>query len=164
MPKNLRERKAKKKRAFPCGNVRFSRFSARKTSAVDVAEHFSAEDRGGAEFFFDAEELVVFRDAVGTAHRAGLDLARVRRDGDVGDRRVFRFAGAVRDDRRVAVELRHFDGVERFREGADLVDLDENRVRDAELDALLEEGRVRDEQVVADELDLAAELVRELCS
>jgi hypothetical protein len=33
----------------------------------------------------DAEELVVLRDAVAAAHGAGLDLAAVRGDGDVGD-------------------------------------------------------------------------------
>jgi hypothetical protein len=53
------------------------------------------------------------------------------------------------------------DGVERLRHGADLVELHEDRIGEAGLDALLEALRVRDEEVVADELDLVAELVRE---
>ena len=63
--------------------------------------------------------------------RAGLDLAGVRRDGEVGDEGVLGLARAVRDDRGVAGVLRRADGVERLGERADLVDLDEDRVGDA---------------------------------
>ena len=45
------------------------------------AEEFS----GLAELFFDAEQLVVLRDAVGAAGRAGFDLAGAGGDCDVGD-------------------------------------------------------------------------------
>ena len=45
-------------------------------------------------------------------------------------------------------------GVQRLGQGADLVDLDQDRVGDAALDALGQDLRVGDEQVVADELDL----------
>src|SRR5437879_6436453 len=38
-----------------------------------------------SQILFDAQELVVLGDAVGAAGRAGLDLAGVRRHGDVGD-------------------------------------------------------------------------------
>ena len=49
------------------------------------------------------------------------------------------------------------DGVEGLGQGADLVDLDEHGVRGAHLDALLDALGVGDEQVVADELDAAAQ-------
>ena len=45
-----------------------------------------------------------------------LDLAAVRRDRDVRNRRIFRFAGAMRKHGGVFVELRELDGVERFGE------------------------------------------------
>ena len=48
-----------------------------------------------AQFILNADQLVVLRDTVCTAHRTGLDLARVGRHGDVGDRRVFGLAAAV---------------------------------------------------------------------
>jgi hypothetical protein len=48
-----------------------------------------------AELFVDAEELVVLGDAIAAGGRAGLDLAAVGGDGDVGDGRVFRLAAAV---------------------------------------------------------------------
>ena len=38
-----------------------------------------------AEQLFDAQKLVVFRRAIRAAQRTGLDLAAIRRDGDVRD-------------------------------------------------------------------------------
>ena len=92
-------------------------------------------------------------DAVGAAGRAGLDLAGVDGDGDIGNGGVLGLAGAVGDDRRVACAVGHLDSVEGLGQGADLVDLDEDCVGGAQLDALLEALDVGDEQVVADELD-----------
>ena len=65
----------------------------------------------------------------------------VGRHGDVGDGRVFGFAGAMADDGGVVVVLGQFDGVERLGERADLVDLDEDRVGRAGINALLQELR-----------------------
>ena len=110
----------------------------------------------------DAKELVVLRHAVGAAHRARLDLAGIEAHGDVGNGAVFRFARAVRDDGRVGGGLRHVDGFEGFGERADLIHLDENRVGDAAVDAFAQDLRVRDEEVVADELNLIAERGGEL--
>ncbi len=74
---------------------------------------FDAQElRGLAEFFFDAEELVVLGDAVGAAGRAGLDLAGAGAYREVGDEDVFGLAGAVGDDTGVAVAAGEFDGFE----------------------------------------------------
>ena len=114
-----------------------------------------------AQLFFDAEELVVFGDAVGTAGGAGFDLAGAGAYGEVGDEGVFGFAGAVADDRGVAVATSQLDGVEGLGDGADLVDFDEDGVGDFLLDSLLEALGVGDEEVVADELDEVAYLLGE---
>src|SRR4029079_19622913 len=53
------------------------------------------------------------------------------------------------------------DGLDRLRERPDLVDLDENRVRHAALDALAQTCRVRGEEVVADELHTIADRLRQ---
>src|SRR5262245_5186328 len=82
--------------------------------------------RGRSELFLDAQELVVLRDAIRARGRAGLDLTGVHGDGEIGDRRVLRLAGPVRDDGRVPCRARDVDRVERLRERADLVDLDED--------------------------------------
>ncbi len=110
-----------------------------------------------AQVFLDAQQLVVLGDAVGTAQRTGLDLARVGAHGDVGDGGVFRFARAVRDHGRVARALGHLDGGEGFGQRPDLVDLDEDRVADALVDAFLQDLGVGDEQVVAHQLNVLAQ-------
>src|ERR1700722_7056366 len=53
--------------------------------------------RGIAEQFFDPQQLVVLRHSLAAGGRAGLDLPAVGRDGQVGDRGVIGFAGAVAD-------------------------------------------------------------------
>ena len=58
---------------------------------------------------------------------------------------------------RVARARAQRDRVERLAERADLVDLDEDRIRDAGVDALGEALRIGHEEVVADELDARAE-------
>ena len=54
--------------------------------------------------------------------------------------------------------VRHGDGVQRLGQRADLVELDEDGVGGALADALGQALRVRDEEVVAHELHVAAEL------
>src|SRR5712664_350922 len=95
----------------------------------------SIEAGGGAQFFFDAEELVVLGDAVGAAGRTGLDLAGGGGHGEIGDESVFGFAGAVRDDGVVAGLAGHFDRIDRFSYRADLIELDENGVGNSLFDA-----------------------------
>ena len=64
--------------------------------ATLLLECLSARElRAGAEFFFDTQQLVVLGDAIGAAGRAGLDLAGIRRDGEIGDECIFGFPGAV---------------------------------------------------------------------
>ena len=60
-----------------------------------LAEFLVAVAGGLAEFQLDLHQAVVLGDAVGAAQGAGLDLAAVGRDGDVGDRRALGLAGAV---------------------------------------------------------------------
>src|SRR5450830_375065 len=110
-----------------------------------------------AQVFFDAQQLVVLGDAVAAAHRTGLDLAGVGAHRDVGNGRVFGFARTVRDHGRIAGHLGHFDGLEGFGQGADLVDLDQDRVGDALVDAFLQDLGVGHEQVVTHDLDLLAQ-------
>ena len=58
---------------------------------------------------------------------------------------------------------RHFDGRDRLAQGADLVQLDQHGVGRLFLDAALDALDVGDEEVVADQLDLVADLaVQEL--
>src|SRR6478735_5387023 len=92
-------------------------------------------DRGVVELLLDAQQLVVLGDPLGPRRGAGLDLAAVGRDGEVGDRGVLGLAGAVAHHAPVPRALGHLDGVERLGERADLVDLDEQGVGRARLDS-----------------------------
>src|SRR6478736_2274797 len=126
-------------------------------SALEPREGGPADElRRIAQLFLDPQKLIVFRDALASSGRAALDLTGVRGDDEVGDRGVLGLTRAVREHRGVARAVRHVDGVEGLRQRSDLVDLDQQRVGDAEVDALLQPDRVRHEQVVADQLRLLA--------
>ena len=83
-------------------------------------------------------------------------------DGEVGDRGVLGLAGAVAHHAAVAVPVREVDGVEGLGQRADLVDLHQQRVGRAELDAAAEPLGVGDEQVVADDLHPVVQLAGQL--
>src|SRR5436190_10491930 len=117
---------------------------------------------GVAELRLDAEELVVLRDSVGARRGARLDLAGSGGNGEIRDRRVLGLARAVRDDGGVAVRPRERDGVQGLGERPDLVHLHEDRVRYSLFDPPPQPLDVRHEEVVADELQAAAEPLREL--
>src|SRR6185437_5100051 len=89
------------------------------------------------------------------------DLAGAHGDDEIGDEGVFGFAGAVRDDGGVASLARDLDGVDGFRDAADLIELYENRVGDFLLDAARENLRIGDENIVADQLQFVAEGFRQ---
>ena len=70
---------------------------------------------------------------------------------------VLGFAGAMGDDRGVGGFLGHFDAVHGFRQGADLVQLDQDGVAHAAHDAVGQKGRIGDEDVVAYQLHPVAQ-------
>ena len=67
----------------------------------------------------------------------------------------------MRHHRGIARALRHLDRREGFGERADLVDLDQDGVRDPAADAFAQDLRVGDEDVIAHQLDIAAEAIRQ---
>src|SRR6185503_20602090 len=65
-----------------------------------------------AQVCFDAQQLIVFGDAIGARQRSGLDLSGIGGDGEIGDERILCLTGSMRDDCRAAVCLRERDTVE----------------------------------------------------
>jgi len=110
-----------------------------------------------AEVFLDAQQLVVLGDAIRARERTGLDLHGIEADGNVGNGRILGFAGAMRDHRRIAGAFGHLNRSKGFGQGADLVDLDQDRIGDALLNTLLEDLRVGDENVITDDLHCLAQ-------
>src|SRR5205807_4285714 len=82
-------------------------------SRADPLAHLTAVYGVVTKFLRDAEQLVVLSDPVRARERSGFDLARVGRDCNVGDGRVFGFPGAMRNDRSVIIVVRELDGIER---------------------------------------------------
>src|SRR5215469_1794465 len=122
--------------------------------AVVVDPVQSQEARRVFQFFFNSDQLVVFGNAVGARSRAGLDLTCTGANREIGNEGVFRLARAMRDNRIVAVAPRQRDAIERLRNGADLIELDQNRVAGALLDSLPQALGVGDEKVIPNQLDL----------
>ncbi|BAC17851.1 conserved hypothetical protein [Corynebacterium efficiens YS-314] len=106
----------------------------------------------------DAQQLVVLGHTVGTCRCTGLDLAAVQRDSQIGDGGVLGLTGTVGHHGGVTCAVCHVDGVEGLGEGTDLVDLDQDGVGGLLGDALLQTGRVGDEEVIADDLNLVTDL------
>ncbi len=77
----------------------------------------------------------------------------------IGDRRVFGFTAAMAGNAAVAIAMGQLNRLNRFGQRSDLVDLDQDAVGDAFVDAALQSCRVGDEQVVADQLNLVATFV-----
>ena len=93
------------------------------------------------EFVLDLQKAVVFRDALAAAGRARLDLAHAGSHGKISDAGVVGLARTMRDDRAITVLTSNLDAFQRFRQRADLVQLDQNGVGDSILDALPEDCR-----------------------
>lgn len=116
-----------------------------------------------AQRFFDTNQLVVFSNTVRTAHRTRFDLASSGTHSQVSNGRVFSFARTVRDNRGVASVFRHFDRSQRFGQGTDLVEFDQDGVNDAFLDTFFQDLGVGYEQVVTHQLDFVAQYFSLVC-
>src|SRR5271154_6548051 len=77
----------------------------------------AAVNRTGTELLLDSDQLVVFGDPVRARQRSGLDLAAVGGDRQIGDRRIFGFARAVREHRPPPCPLSDLDRVKGLGEG-----------------------------------------------
>mmetsp|Transcript_896 Transcript_896/g.2413 ORF Transcript_896/g.2413 Transcript_896/m.2413 type:complete len:484 (-) Transcript_896:141-1592(-) len=109
-----------------------------------------------AELLLDAQQLVVLGQALGAAGRARLDLTGIEADGEVGDEGVLRLARAVARHHAPPRALGGAHGLDRLGDGADLVDLEQQRVARLLLDGALHADGVGHQQVVADDLHLVA--------
>src|ERR1700678_4429648 len=72
----------------------------------------------GAKRLLDADQLVVFGVALAARQAAGLDLAAVGGDREVGDRGVLGLAGAVAYHSTVACAMGDLHHLQRFRQRA----------------------------------------------
>ena len=107
-----------------------------------------------AQLLLDAQQPVVLCGALAAGRGACLDLACRRRHREVGDGRVLRLAGAMGNDRGVTGLVSQLDRLDGFRDGADLVELNQNRVCHFLLDSFCKDFRIGDKQIIANQLNL----------
>src|SRR6185437_9396300 len=94
-----------------------------------IVQRFDTKESGCAsEFFLNAQKLVVLGNAIGARRRSGLDLSHSGPDGEICNKSVFGFPGAMADDGRVSVSACQLDGLQRLRDCPNLVHLDQNAV------------------------------------
>jgi hypothetical protein len=105
----------------------------------------------------DFQQPVVFGDPLAPGRCPGFQLPAAGADGEVGDEGVGGLTGPVRHQLGVPAAPARRDRLQRLGDGADLVDLDQRRVPDAAGDGVGDDGRIGDEDVVADELDPVAQ-------
>jgi hypothetical protein len=111
------------------------------TSAHAVAE----AGRGG-----DLKQAVVLGGALTAGGSTRLEMAAASADGEVGDERVLRLAGAVLDELPVASLAADRHGLVGLRDSADLVELDQRGIGDPAPDGAGDDRRVGTEVVVSD--------------
>ena len=99
------------------------------------------------------EKAVVFRHSFAALGTACFDAPYAHRDRQVSDEGVVRLSGAVGDDAVDVVLSGKPHRIERLRERADLVHLDDDAGNRIHVDGPLKERRVRHGQVVADDTD-----------
>mmetsp|Transcript_104443 Transcript_104443/g.271899 ORF Transcript_104443/g.271899 Transcript_104443/m.271899 type:complete len:223 (+) Transcript_104443:78-746(+) len=116
-----------------------------------------------AKLLLDAQQLVVLRVPLRSARSACLDLARAQADGQVRDEHVLGLTGAVRNHDAPALLLAHLARLDGLGDGADLVHLQEQRVacRLVALHGLRNALRVRDQQIIAHDLNALADVASE---
>src|SRR6202046_3436844 len=87
---------ARRRPGFPIFSFRISIF---RFNFLQVQCFSSQEPRASAERFFDPQQLVIFRDAIGARRRAGLDLPRSRTPHKIRQECILGLARTVRNER-----------------------------------------------------------------
>lgn len=105
---------------------------------------------------FDSQKLVILGNPVSAGGTAGLDLSDIGCDSDISDDGIFGLTTPVTDDTSVPSPFGHFDGIKGFRDCSDLVDFDQNRIRNLVFDTGLQTGGVRHKEVITNELDFVS--------
>src|SRR5579859_921522 len=109
-------------------------------------------DCSRSQLALDLEQAIVFCEPLASRQRSGLDLSPAHGNREISDERVLGFTRSVRNHVSPTGVAAHRNGLDRLGDGADLVQLDEHRIGRATLDALLDETRVGNVEIVAHDL------------
>jgi hypothetical protein len=117
-----------------------------------LAEVAACEYSVAAQFLLDTQDLVELCQSLASSGGTGLDLACTEPHHDISNGDIFCLAGTVRDHDAPTSGERILRCLDRFGEGTNLVDLQEQSVTSLGLNGTLNADRVGDCQVVADKI------------
>ena len=109
---------------------------------------------GRTQFSFNAQQLIVLGRTFASARGAGFDFSRAQAHGQVGNVIVFGFTRTMRRHDAPSVLFGEFDSVNGFRNGSNLIDLEQEAIGRLLFDSFLNLDGVGHGQVVTDNLDL----------
>lgn len=126
-----------------------STVSAEVSQGDRLAEAGTSIDGVGSQFLLDTQDLVELGQTLRSCWSTRLDLTSSNTNHDVGNRDILSLTRAVRDHDSPSSSVRVFGGLNGFRQGADLVDFQEQSIAGLRLNSSLDALGVGHSQVIA---------------
>jgi len=114
-----------------------------------MSELFSGILGLASQFLFDAQQLVVFGKAFGTAGSTRFDFSGSQANHQISNEGIFGLSRSVRDHHTPACSLRIVAGFNGFCDSANLIDLEQESVTGLFLYRRLDTLRIGDQQVIS---------------
>jgi hypothetical protein len=105
------------------------------------------------KFFLNTEKLVVLGKTLRTARSTSLDLTSTETDNEISNGGIFGFTGTVRDHDTPTGGLGVKSSLDRFSEGTDLVDLEQEGVTGLLFNGSDNTLGVGDQKIITDQLE-----------
>ena len=102
----------------------------------------------------DPQKLIILGIPVRTAGRTCFDLSGSASYRQICDKGILGLAGSVGDHRAISRVLGHLHCIQGFREGSDLIYLDEDGIGDFKLNTAAQTFDIGDKQIISHKLDL----------
>jgi hypothetical protein len=120
---------------------------------VTVVEVFTGVDSLVTQFFFDSQQLVQLSQSFGSSWSTSLDLTSSQTDNQVSNESVFSFTRSVGNHNTPVGSERVLSSLDGFRQGTDLVNLQQQSVSSLLFDGGSNSSWVGDSQVISNNLD-----------
>ncbi|TMW49879.1 hypothetical protein DOY81_005060 [Sarcophaga bullata] len=120
---------------------------------LGFSERFAGKFGIGAQFFFDAENLIVFSQTFRAARSASLNLTSRQTNDQISDEGILSFAGTMRYHGAPAVLFGQQMGLDGFGNGTNLVDLQQQTVAGLLFNGSLDTFGIGDSQIITNDLN-----------
>ena len=110
----------------------------------------------------DPQKLIILGIPVRTAGRTCFDLSGSASYRQICDKGILGLAGSVGDHRAISRMLGHLHCIQGFREGSDLIYLDEDGIGNFKLNTAAQTFDIGDKQIISHKLDLFSQMFRQV--